>query len=126
MSIEEFKEALKNGVVVFEYTKKDGTKRIAKGTLNENLLPELEPEQFELEKDGVDALISVKYSSMEEYTEKNSVELIGESEDGKKYIFRHKKKERAKNESVITYYDLEKDEFRSFKKDRFIGIVQVD
>ena len=38
--IKDFKNALKNGVVYFEYVKKDGTIREAKGTTNESLIPE--------------------------------------------------------------------------------------
>lgn len=38
--IKDFKNALKNGVVYFEYVKKDGTIREAKGTTNVDLIPE--------------------------------------------------------------------------------------
>ena len=38
--IKDFKNALKNGVVYFEYVKKDGSIREAKGTTNESLIPE--------------------------------------------------------------------------------------
>lgn len=126
MNTEELKTALKNGVVVFEYTKKDGTKRIARGTLNENLLPETEPDEFELDKTGVDSLVESKYGSFEEYLENNKIEHIGESEDGTKYLFRHKKKERKKNENIVSYYDLDKDEFRSFNKENFIGVISTE
>lgn len=41
--IKKFREALKNGEVKFTYTKKDGTKRDAVGTLCEKLLPKETP-----------------------------------------------------------------------------------
>lgn len=34
MTIQEFKDLLRNGKVSFKYTKKDGTERVAIGTLN--------------------------------------------------------------------------------------------
>lgn len=126
MDINELKELMKEHIVVFEYDKKDGTRRVAKGTLCEKYLPEKEPDEFELDKTGVDSLVETKYNSFEEYLENNKIEHIGESEDGTKYLFRHKKKERKRNENLVSYYDLEKDEFRSFDKDNFRGIVSVD
>ena len=41
--IAKFREALKNGEVKFIYTKKDGTKRCAVGTLCEKLIPKTTP-----------------------------------------------------------------------------------
>lgn len=126
MNADELKETLKNNVVIFEYTKTDGTTRTAKGTLREDLLPKREPDEFELEKNAVDTLISEKYGSMEEYMNENKIELVGESKDGAAYLFRHKKKTVKKNENVVNYYDLEKNQFRSFKKENFIKIVTIE
>ena len=126
MNVEELKTALKNGVVIFEYEKKDGTKRVAKGTLNENFLPEMEPAEFELGKEGVDKIVESTYTDFDEYMEKNKIELVGESEDGLNYIFKHKKKTRKPNENIVSYYDLEKEEFRSFNKDHFIGVISAE
>lgn len=122
--INELKELLKEHVVVFEYTKKDGSIRTAKGTLVETYLPEKEPEEFELDKKSVDYLVETKYESFDKYLESNKIELIEESENV--YKFKHKKKERKRNENLVSYYDLDKDEFRSFNKDNFIGIISVD
>lgn len=40
INIEEFKKALHNGVVEFKYKKKNGEERVAKGTLNVNVMGE--------------------------------------------------------------------------------------
>lgn len=126
MDTNEFKELLKEHVVVFEYDKKDGTRRVAKGTLCDKYLPDKEPDEFELDKTSVDTLVKTKYGSFDEYLENNKIELLGESDDGTKYLFRHKKKERKANENLVSYYDLEKEEFRSFDKNNFRGVVKID
>lgn len=40
IKIEEFKKALHNGVVEFKYKKKNGDERVAKGTLNIDIMGE--------------------------------------------------------------------------------------
>lgn len=40
IKIEEFKKALHNGVVEFKYKKKNGDERVAKGTLNTDIMGE--------------------------------------------------------------------------------------
>lgn len=124
--LKELIDSLKEGVVVFEYEKKDGSTRVAKGTLNEKFLPEREPDEFELDKESVDTLVGVKYKDLDEYMTLNKIELIGESEDGKNYKFKHKKKAVQKSDKVLSYYDLEKEEFRSFTKDNFKRILTVE
>ena len=43
-SLDEFSNLLKEGIVEFEFIKKDGTVRSAKGTLEPSLLPPAKPE----------------------------------------------------------------------------------
>lgn len=76
-SLEEFKEMLHNGIVDFEFTKKDGTIRSAKGTLLENYLP--------------------------------STKADSDSTP------------RKKSDNVVVYFDVEKNAFRSFVKESFLG-----
>ena len=78
-SLDEFSNMLKEGIVEFEFVKKDGTVRSAKGTLEPSLLPPAKP--------------------------------AGDSEVAP----------RKKNESIFVYYDLEKNSFRSFVKESFLG-----
>ena len=78
-SLDEFSNLLKEGIVEFEFIKKDETVRSAKGTLESSLLPPPKP--------------------------------AGDSEVAT----------RKKNDSVFVYYDLEKNAFRSFVKESFLG-----
>lgn len=71
-------DRLTDGIVEFKFTKKDGTERVARGTLKRELVPEYEAK-----------------------TDRSP----------------------AKNYGEMTYYDLEKESFRSFKIVNLIGIV---
>ena len=77
-SLDEFSDMLKDGIVEFEFIKKDGTIRSAKGTLDPAHLPP------------------------------------AKSVDGDSVT-------RKKNENVFVYYDVEKNSFRSFVKESFLG-----
>jgi hypothetical protein len=115
---------LKEGVVVFEYEKKDGSTRVAKGTLKKELLPPVkEDEEIIFDKLSIDTLIGIKYESLDEYMKLNKVELVGETEDGKNYRFKYKKEKRKVNENLQSYYDIEKESFRSFDKNNFKRII---
>lgn len=70
-------EKMKNGVADFKFLKKDGTIRIARGTLNPDLLPERED--------------------------------VSETS-------------RKKNDSIQSFYDLDKKEWRCFIKDYLISV----
>lgn len=124
--IKELVDHLKEGIVVFEYEKKDGSTRVAKGTLKKELLPPVrEEEEIVFDKSSIDTLIGIKYESLEEYMELNKIELVGETEDGKNYLFKHKKEKRKVNENLQSYYDLEKESFRSFNKNNFKRIISI-
>ena len=79
-SLDEFSDMIHKGIVEFEFIKKDGTGRSAKGTLEPSLLPPSKP--------AGDSEVAVP---------------------------------RKKNESVFVYYDLDKNAFRSFVKESFLG-----
>lgn len=79
-SLDEFSDMIHKGIVEFEFIKKDGTVRSAKGTLEPSLLPPSKP--------AGDSEVAVP---------------------------------RKKNESVFVYYDLDKNAFRSFVKESFLG-----
>ena len=70
-NLQEFNEMLHNGIVNFEFVKKDGTIRQAKGTLVAEHLPA--------------------------------------------------PKANKTNENVLVYFDMEKQSFRSFVKESFLG-----
>ena len=114
-SVEVLNEELKKGVVTFEYTKKDGTVRTAKGTLNDELLPEKLPDRVTFDTDAIDALM---------YAKANGLEYMGVVGTLPKFQYVFKKAEKSHNENQVSYYDVDKDAFRSFVKDNFLGIVE--
>ena len=77
-----FRQMLQNGFVTFSFIKKDGTHRIATGTLYPHLIP---------------------------------VDKWPKSSGG----------ERTPNFSVINYFDLDKQDWRSFRIDEFTGRYDV-
>ena len=77
-SVETLSEKLKESIVEFEYTKKDGTIRKAKGTMSQEYLPEPIPEEVSFEVGGIDSLMKVKnIPSIEEYAKANGLQLKG-------------------------------------------------
>lgn len=78
-SFDDLKKMMKNGVVAFDFLKKDGTIRRAHGTLDSSILPPMD-------------------------TTKTSTRKV--------------------NPNVFVYYDIDKESFRSFIKDNFIGLVK--
>lgn len=126
-SIDDLARMLKEGVVTFEYAKKDGTARIAKGTMQDDLLPEKLPARIVFEVEVINELMKAKnIPTLEDYARANGLRVFGMSQiegEKPKYIF-VPIKENKKNENVFTYYDLEKDAFRSFNKENFKGIIE--
>lgn len=124
-SVEVLNEELKKGVVTFEYTKKDGSVRTAKGTLNDELLPEKIPDRVTFDTDVIDALMYAKgINTLEEYAKANGLEYMGVVGTLPKFQYVFKKAEKSHNENQVSYYDVDKDTFRSFVKDNFLGIVE--
>lgn len=76
-NLAEFSNMLHEGIVNFEFVKKDGTVRSAKGTLLQEYLP----------------------------TPNSDSDSTP----------------RKKNENVMVYFDMEKNSFRSFVKESFVG-----
>lgn len=76
--ISKLRAKMRDGEVTFEYEKKDGTKRKARGTLKKDLIPQ-------------------KFAD---------------------------DKRRRPSEDVFHYFDLDKEDWRCFRKDNFLGIVK--
>lgn len=122
-SVDYLLESLKDRIVVFEYTKKDGSVRTAKGTLNSEYLPEPIPDIIKFDIPVIDALMSAKnIPSLNEYAKENGLSFVDVDVDNCKYIFSPIKK-KVNKENLISYYDIEKDSFRSFIKDNYLGIL---
>lgn len=78
MTVEELKNMLREGILVFSYVKKNGETRLARGTSNKGYI---------------------------------------ESETS--YRFPEESKSKVKKENLITYFDLDKNEWRSFNYEQF-------
>ena len=81
--VQRFRNDLHAGFVRFEYTKKDGTQRVALGTLSTHLIPA---------------------DKMPEH----SVDYVSHTPA-----------------YIVTYYDLDRDAWRSFRADRFIDTIKA-
>lgn len=120
--IEKLINRLHNGIVEFEYKKKDGSTRNARGTLYPEFLPKKENEEIKFNVRAIDALLEAKGISFEEYTESNNLDFL--KKENEKYVFTFKRKKKEKQENKIIYYDLESSSFRSFIKENLIRIIE--
>ena len=118
--LETLKSRLLQGIVMFSFVKADGEKRVAYGTLNQNLIPKYdEVKVTELIENSEIALNSIKVAldNQDEFeVQTSNFTEVAELLDGSLKPFRPKEpSNRAKNDALVTYYDLEKRQFRSFK-----------
>ena len=139
--IAKFREALKNGEVMFTYTKKDGTLRRAVGTLCEKLLPKETPmDTYEITCIQWDA----SETDIDEYklpqrcrvkifadTPEDEIETeLSEALTGD-YGFCHngfgysklEKKQKKLPAGTILYYDTEKNGYRSFNESQLVEVI---
>lgn len=124
--INDLSNSLHTSVVEFEYKKKDGTTRNAKGTLLKEKIPNVQKEEIKFEKETIDLLLKLKHISFEEYTESNGIILIRtETINNKDYYVFNLVSKKKENKDMITYFDIEKNEFRSFSKENFLGILSI-
>ena len=125
--IKDLSNGLHTSVVEFEYKKKDGTIRNAKGTLLKERLPNVQKEEIKFEKETIDLLLKLKNISFEEYTKSNGIILVKtETINTKEYYVFNLVSKRKENNDMITYFDIEKNEFRSFSKENFLGIISIE
>lgn len=105
LTVEEMVEKLKTGIVNFEFEKLDGTVRSAVGTL----VPEMLPDRL---KEVKNELVELARST-EEMTPYGLVSAVYNL--GKKIrSIEEKQNEGKEKEGVVSYYDLQKQAFRSF------------
>lgn len=125
--IKDLSNGLHTSFVEFEYKKKDGTIRKAKGTLLKEKLPNVQKEEIKFEKETIDLLLKLKNISFEEYTKSNGIILVKtETINTKEYYVFNLVSKRKENNDMITYFDIEKNEFRSFSKENFLGIISIE
>ena len=132
-----FKDRLQDSIVIFEYKKTNGQIRKAKGTFVDTVinkvLPELteddvrnNPNLIKLEKKVVDIVIKEhEYEDILEYAFENNVTSICFGDDDEYYYFLPIRKKHKLSDEQVLYFDLDKKDYRSFKKDNFLGILDI-
>lgn len=142
--IKKFREALKNGEVKFTYTKKDGTKQNAVGTLCEKLLPKETPmDTYDITciKWNASEMDIYEYKLPRHCRVKIFVDTPEDKIEGKlsealteDYGFcchsgfgysKLKKKQKKLPEGTVFYYDLEKKGYRSFNESQLVEVMSV-
>lgn len=115
-TIEKIEEALKTGIVSFEFERVDGTIRSALGTL----VPEMLPDRM---KEVKDELVELARST-EEMTPYG---MVGELHrlGGKIRAMDDWKGETKKRLNTVSYYDLQKGAFRSFNFGRLVEVKEI-
>ena len=124
--VDVLKEELKTNVVTFQFTKKDGTTRTARGTLMKEYLPEQIPEIVTFDVEVINTLMVEKnINTIDEYASENGLVFVktDTSVNPNVYVFSPKKHKRI-NENLVSYYDIEKDSFRTFITSNFLGIIE--
>ena len=139
--ISKFREALKNGEVMFTYTKKDGTLRRAVGTLCEKLLPKETPMdtyeitciQWDASETDIDEYklpqrcrVKIFADTPEDEIETELSEALtgdyGFCHNGFGYSKLEKKQKKLPAGSIL-YYDTEKNGYRSFNESQLVEVI---
>ena len=115
-------DLLNERFVIFDVINDDNFIKQIKGTMCKDFLPEEIPDIIVFEKEVIDKLMKLKHiSSLGDYAKENGLKFF-RLEEGN-YVFKPIKKESVSN-SMIVYYDVEKDSYESFDSNNFIGIVE--
>ena len=139
--IAKFREALKNGEVKFSYTKKDGTKRCAVGTLCEKLIPKETPMdtyeitciEWDAYETDIDEYKLPQHCRVKIFADTPEDEIENELSEAltKTYGFCHngfeylklEKKQKKLPAGTILYYDTEKNGYRSFNESQLVEVM---
>ena len=139
--IAKFREALKNGEVKFSYTKKDGTKRCAVGTLCEKLIPKETPMdtyeitciQWDASETDIDEYKLPQHCRVKIFADTPEDEIEAELSEAltEDYGFCHngfgysklEKKQKKLPAGTILYYDTEKNGYRSFNESQLVEVT---
>ena len=139
--ISKFREALKNGEVMFTYTKKDGTLRRAVGTLCEKLLPKETPMdtyeitciQWDASETDIDEYKLPQRCRVKIFADTPEDEIEAELSEALTgdYGFCHngfgysklEKKQKKLPAGTILYYDTEKNGYRSFNESQLVEVI---
>lgn len=130
INLNRFEELLENNIITFQYKKKDGSIREAKGTKNSkyivSLCPfDLERDSIKFEKEPIDKLVELRYEDVNDYAMSNGLSLLLVPTDDKHYYFVPLKREKKYSPDVINYFDIDKKDYRSFRIDNYIGVIDM-
>ena len=139
--IAKFREALKNGEVMFTYTKKDGSLRRAVGTLCEKLIPKETPMdtyeitciQWDASETDIDEYKLPQRRRVKIFADTPEDEIEAELSEALTgdYGFCHngfgytklEKKQKKLRAGTILYYDTEKNGYRSFNESQLVEVI---
>jgi hypothetical protein len=135
-TIKKFREALHLGEVNFTYLKKNGEKRVARGTIKSDLLPKVEPgkkfkltdiESSEGKKVPKRMTLFIPDSKLSEVEHESDAvsralcEALGFEFNGSYIYFEADEKPARKlAPETVFYFDLDKNEFRSFNESQLL------
>lgn len=123
--LEFFKTSLNEGLVTFKYKKKDGLVRTAIGTINKKIAKNYKDEIIKLERKIVDIVIKEHlHNNIFDYAENNDCVFL--YNDDYFYYFQPKKRMREPNPNQTCYFDIEKQQSRSFLNENFLGIIKIE
>lgn len=130
INVTDFKNYLDSHIITFQYTKKDGTIREAKGTRNSKYISDmcpfdLERDSIKFEKEPIDKLVELRYEDVNDYAMSNGLSLLIVPKDDKHYYFIPLKREKKYSSDVINYFDIDKKDYRSFRIDNYIGVIDM-
>lgn len=143
--ITKFREALKNGEVLFTYTKKDGTLCRAVGTLCEKLIPKETPKETPMDTYKITCIEwNASETDIDEYklprccrvkifADTPEDEIEGELSEAltQDYGFFHngfgysklEKKQKKLPKGTIFYYDVDNDDYCSFNESQLVEVI---
>ena len=130
INLNRFEELLENNIITFQYKKKDGSIREARGTKNSKYISDtcpfdLERDSIRFEKEPIDKLVDLRYEDVNDYAMSNGLSLLLVPTDDKHYYFVPLKREKKYSPDVINYFDIDKKEYRSFRIDNYIGVIDM-
>lgn len=117
-------QRMQNGVVGFTYRKVDGGLRAAYGTTKESIVPIMANAKIEKLKQAFDATMATLNEAVNGSDELDVMAVIRLNKDLQdSFAPKPTKEPKAKAENLITYYDIESADWRSFRGENLITVM---
>jgi hypothetical protein len=118
------KERLEQGVVVFVYRKVDGGLRAAYGTTKATIIPTMPNAKVEKLKQAFKATMATLNEAVGNENKVDEVAIIALNRTLQDdFTPKPAKEAKPKAENLITYYDLESADWRSFRAEGLVKII---